>query len=59
MVETYRELGVENQADDALAVLAANYPDSDAFDKNMRFKGKELKKQQRSLLGVVTFGLFE
>jgi len=59
MVETYHELGIQNQADDALAVLAANYPDSDAFDKKMRFKGKEIKKQQRSLLSVVTFGWFE
>ncbi len=59
MVETYRLLGMNNQADDALAVLAANYPDSSAFDKSMRFKAKEIKKQQRSLFGVVTFGLFE
>lgn len=59
MVEVYRLLGMDSQADDALAVLAANFPDSKSFDKNMRFKPSEIKKQQRSLLGVVTFGLFE
>ncbi|UZE95594.1 outer membrane protein assembly factor BamD [Alkalimarinus alittae] len=59
MVETYRLLGMSSQADDALDVLAANFPDSESFDKSMRFKPSEIQKQQRSLLGVVTFGLFE
>lgn len=59
MVETYRLLGMDSQADDALAVLAANFPDSDSFDNDMKFKPSEIQKQQRSLLGVVTFGLFE
>lgn len=59
MVETYRLLGMDSQADDALAVLAANFPDSDSFDDAMKFKPSEIQKQQRSLLGVVTFGLFE
>ncbi|MCP5161141.1 MAG: outer membrane protein assembly factor BamD [Hahellaceae bacterium] len=56
MVECYRQLGLNDYADDALAVLAANYPKSRAFDKNMHFKATEIEKQKRSLLNAVTFG---
>lgn len=59
MVELYRELKLEKQADDALAVLTANYPDSEAFDDNKTFTPRFIEKQSRSLLGVVTFGLLE
>lgn len=59
MVELYRELKLEKQADDALAVLTANYPDSEAFDDDRNFMPRFIEKQSRSLLGVVTFGWLE
>ncbi len=55
MVECYRQLGLAEYADDALAVLAANYPQSRAFGKKMKFKPSEIKKQNRSVLGAITF----
>lgn len=57
LTETYRKLGLPNEAQDALVMLAANYPDSDVFDADMQFVPREIKPQQRSLKSVVTFGL--
>ncbi|SFM60285.1 outer membrane protein assembly factor BamD [Marinobacter zhejiangensis] len=58
MVETYRFLGMDDASNDAIQLLAINYPDSDAFDANMKFQPHVLERQNRSLLNVVTFGLF-
>ena len=58
LVETNRKLGLEDVAQEALVTLAANFPNSKAFDKNMNFVPREIKPQNRSLLSVVTFGLF-
>jgi outer membrane protein assembly factor BamD len=59
MVETYRLLGVDDKAKDALKVLAANFPHSKAFNKNGKYVPQMIKNQNRSLLSVVTFGLFD
>ncbi|MBS3805129.1 MAG: outer membrane protein assembly factor BamD [Oleiphilaceae bacterium] len=58
MAETYQFLGVKQAARDAIALLSTNYPDSDAFDENMEFQSNRIKRENRSLTSVVTFGLF-
>lgn len=57
MAETYRALDIDEAASDAVRLLAVNYPESDALDRNMRFRGRDLTPENRSLLNVVTFGL--
>ena len=59
MVELYELLQLDNQASDALAVLAANFPEGKAFDANMRFKPQLIEKHRRSLKSVVTYGLLD
>lgn len=59
MVELYRELKLDKQAADALAVLTANHPDGKGFDESRNFKPQFIEKQARSLLSVVTFGWME
>jgi len=59
MVEIYQELGLNSQKDDALAVLKANFPKGKGFDKNMVFTPMHQLKLDRSLLSVVSFGLFD
>jgi outer membrane protein assembly factor BamD len=59
MVELYRKLGMQNHADDALVVLAASYPNSEAFDKNMHFKSNLVKIEDRSLAGLFTVDWFD
>lgn len=59
MVECYRLLELNDYANDALVVLATNYPDSSAFDKQMNFVPREVKRQNRNLSSVITFGLFD
>lgn len=49
MVELYRELGLREQAADALAVLAISYPDHESLDENLRFKGGYIVREDRSL----------
>jgi outer membrane protein assembly factor BamD len=58
MVELYRKLGMPTHADDALAVLAASFPESAAFDKKMRFKSNLVKTEDRSLAGLFTLDIF-
>lgn len=57
LVETQRLLGLRRAADDALAVLALNFPESNALDENMQFVSS-IEVENRSLLNVLTFGLF-
>ncbi len=59
MVELYQLLKLEDQASDALAILAANFPDSKSFDNNMRFVPQVIEKENRNLKSVITFGLFD
>lgn len=58
MAETYKALELDDAASDAVRLLAVNHPESDAFDDNMRFQGRDLTPENRSLLNVMTFGLF-
>lgn len=58
MVELYRKIGLNNHADDALAILAASFPESEAFDKKMQFKSNLVKKEDRSLIGLFSFDTF-
>ncbi len=57
MAETYQFLDLKKAAQDAIQLLAVNYPDSDAFDENMKFQSNLLKREDRSLGSVITFGL--
>lgn len=57
LAETYRFLDLKKAADDAIKLLALNYPDSEAFNEDMEFEGSMLKREDRSLSSVVTFGL--
>jgi len=59
MVELYRELGLDSQANDALSVLNENYPKGKGFDDSGEFKKMHDLKQKRTLLSVISFGLFE
>ncbi len=58
MAETYRALDLDEAASDAIRLLAVNHPESEAFGSNMRFQGRDLTPENRSLLNVMTFGLF-
>lgn len=58
MAETFLILDLQDAAQDAIQLLATNFPDSEAFDRNQKFQAKLIKPQRRSLLSVVTFGLF-
>lgn len=59
MVELYQELGLDKQAEQALQVLRANYPQGKGFDENQVFVSQYIEKQSRSLLSVITFGLID
>ncbi|MFT5718105.1 MAG: outer membrane protein assembly factor BamD [Oleiphilaceae bacterium] len=59
MVELYNELDLPSQEADALAVLKANYAEGKAFDEAQIFVPQNKLKQNRSLLSVISFGLFE
>ena len=57
LVETFRFMKLNKAADDAIALLAENFPESDALDNNGEFVPTLLKRENRSLTSVVTFGL--
>jgi outer membrane protein assembly factor BamD len=57
LIETYRFFDLKKAADNAVTLLAINYPDSDAFNENMKYQSRELKGTDRSLESVITFGL--
>ncbi len=58
LAETYQAMDLSKAANDTIAMLAANFPDSDAFDENRQFQPSKLKRENRSLTSVITFGLF-
>ncbi|MCH8499288.1 MAG: outer membrane protein assembly factor BamD [Marinobacter sp.] len=58
MAETFLILDLQEAAQDAIQLLATNFPDSAAFDRNQKFQASLIQPQRRSLLSVVTFGLF-
>ncbi len=57
LAETFRFMDLNKAADDAIALLSKNYPNSNAFDDNGEFAPNLLKRENRSLSSVVTFGL--
>ena len=60
MVEAYSRLGQTDLADDALRVLALNYPKYEAFDAHGDFVLKaDTRNQDRSWLNLVTLGLLD
>ena len=50
-------MDLKKGASDAIATLRHNFPDSEAFDENGEFQSDRLRRQNRSLTNVVTFGL--
>lgn len=59
MIEVYQHLKLEAQATDALSVLRLNFPNGKGFNDQGEFFPQFIVEQNRSLLSVVTFGLFD
>ncbi|HKI73358.1 MAG TPA: outer membrane protein assembly factor BamD [Pseudomonadales bacterium] len=58
MVEAYKMMHMDNLADETLLVLATNFPNYKALDKNGNFKmNKSIKNSERSWINILTFGL--
>lgn len=58
VVEANYQLGLPKISNDALRVLAINYPDHETFDVDGNFAFTQAtKKRKRSMLNVMTFGL--
>ena len=58
MVEAYKLLDMDDQADQALTVLNSNYPNHESLDENGNFrKTKTIKEAERGWLNIITFGL--
>ena len=60
MIEAYARLGQPDLANDALRVLALNYPQYPAFDRNGDFVLEDdVRNQDRSWLNLVTLNLLD
>jgi outer membrane protein assembly factor BamD len=60
LVEANYKLGMTEATDDALKVLATNYPDYPAFDENGDLVLKEqIRSRDRSWTNLVSFGLLD
>lgn len=57
LADTFRLMDLKKGASDAIATLRTNFPNSEAFDENGEFQSDRLRRQNRSLTNVVTFGL--
>jgi len=57
LAETFRIMDIKKGSQDAVALLRTNFPDSEAFNQNGEFEPDILRKQNRSLTSVITFGL--
>ncbi|NMT65525.1 outer membrane protein assembly factor BamD [Marinobacter orientalis] len=57
MAETFRFMDLKKASADAVAMLEDNFPDSSAFNADGKFEADILKRKDRSLSSVVTFGL--
>lgn len=57
LAETFRFMDLKKGSQDAVALLRTNFPDSQAFNQNGEFEPDILRKQNRSLGSVITFGL--
>ncbi|MCP3907998.1 MAG: outer membrane protein assembly factor BamD [Oceanicoccus sp.] len=60
MVQAYQLLGLNDLANDSLAVLDKNFPDHPSIDENGQFVDKfTVAANERSLVNKVSFGLFD
>ncbi|MFA7552740.1 MAG: outer membrane protein assembly factor BamD [Spongiibacteraceae bacterium] len=60
MVQAYQLLGLNDLANDSLAVLRKNYPKHPSLNKDGQFISKfTLAASERSLMNKLTFGLFD
>ncbi len=57
LAETFRFLELKKGSQDAIALLRTNFPNSEAFNDDGEFDADVLKRENRSLSSVVTFGL--
>lgn len=57
LAETFRFLDLKKGSQDAVALLRDNFPNSNAFNADGEFEADVLKREDRSLSSVVTFGL--
>ncbi|MCL1476982.1 MAG: outer membrane protein assembly factor BamD [Marinobacter sp.] len=57
LAETFRFMDIKKGSQDAVALLRTNFPDSEAFNQSGGFEPDILRKQNRSLANVITFGL--
>jgi outer membrane protein assembly factor BamD len=57
LAETFDFLKFKKGSQDAVALLRQNFPKSDAFNSDGEFEANLLKRENRSLSSVVTFGL--
>jgi len=57
LAETFRFLDIKKGSQDAITLLRTNFPDSIAFNQNGEFEPDILRKENRSLTSVITFGL--
>ncbi|UQG56873.1 MULTISPECIES: outer membrane protein assembly factor BamD [unclassified Marinobacter] len=57
LAETFRFMDIKKGSQDAVALLRTNFPDSKAFNQSGEFEPDILRKQNRSLANVITFGL--
>lgn len=59
MVEAYLNIGMEENANEALSVLAANFPNHKSLNADKSFKlKKSAKKSGKLWLNILTFGLW-
>ncbi len=59
LADTFRLMDLNAASQDAIAMLRTNFPKSDAFDDKGQFIADVLKRENRSLSSVVTFGLMD
>ena len=60
IIEANHRLGLEDTANDALRILAANYPNHSGFDGDGNFLLEEVvRNRDRSWVNILTFGLLD
>ncbi|MFT5988124.1 MAG: outer membrane protein assembly factor BamD [Marinobacter psychrophilus] len=57
LAETFRFMDISKGSQDAISLLRTNFPDSKAFNQSGEFEPDILRKENRSLTSVITFGL--
>jgi len=61
MVQGYKELGMNDAAEQTLVILRTNYPNHPVLDKNGQFDERYSygDDEERSWISILTFGLFD